>query len=89
MEIAEECECMKGKGCKTCANTGYKGRVALYEVMEFKDELKDFVLNGASAVELKREAMRLGMQTLRMSGLHKLHEQVTSLEEVLRNSSGD
>ena len=79
----------QGKGCKVCNNTGYKGRVALYEVMLFHDELKDFVLNGASAVELKREAIRLGMQTLRMSGLIKHIEGVTTIEEVLRNTSQD
>ncbi len=86
---AEEVEPVKGRGCKNCSNTGYRGRVAVYEVMPFKDELKDFVLNGASAVELKREAIRLGMQTLRQSGLIKLGEQVTSFEEVLRNTSPD
>jgi len=88
-ERAEKAEPVKGKGCKVCNNTGYKGRVALYEVMPFHDELKDFVLNGASAVELKREAIRLGMQTLRASGLNKLLEQVTSLSEVLRNTAPD
>jgi type IV pilus assembly protein PilB len=86
---AEACQPAKGKGCKTCNNTGYKGRVACYEVMTFKDELKDFVLNGASSVELKREAIRLGMQTLRQSGLIKLEQRTTSLEEVLRNTSPD
>ncbi len=88
-ERAEACEPVKGRGCKTCSNTGFKGRIAVYEVMPFKDELKDFVLNGASAVELKRESMRLGMQTLRQSALYKLENQVTSFEEVLRNTSPD
>jgi len=88
-ERAEQAEPMMGKGCKVCNNTGYKGRIALYEVMPFHDELKDFVLNGASAVELKRESIRLGMQTLRASGLNKLFEQVTSIDEVLRNTAPD
>ncbi len=88
-EQAEGTDAKIGKGCKYCANTGFKGRVALYEVMPFKEELKDFVLNGASAVELKREAIRLGMQTLRQSGLRKLVDGVTSIEEVLRNTSPD
>ncbi|RJO66436.1 MAG: type IV-A pilus assembly ATPase PilB [Myxococcales bacterium] len=88
-ERANNCKPVKGRGCKACSNTGYKGRVAMYEVMPFKDELKDFVLNGASAVELKREAVRLGMQTLRQSALHKLYEQITSFDEVLRNTSPD
>ena len=60
---------IKGRGCRTCSETGFKGRVAIYEVMELKEELKEFVLNGASALELKREAIRLGMQTLRQSAL--------------------
>ena len=88
-ERAYKCEPYKGKGCKTCSNTGYKGRVAIYEVMPFKDELKDFVLNGASAVELKREAIRLGMQTLRMAALNKLDNGMTTIDEVIRNSSPD
>ena len=88
-ERADKIECVKGTGCKTCSNTGFKGRVALFEVMPFKDELKDFVLNGASAVELKREAIRLGMQTLRQSALNKLYDQVTTFEEVLRNTGPD
>lgn len=88
-ERAYKCEPYKGAGCKTCSNTGYKGRVAIYEVMPFKDELKDFVLNGASAVELKREAIRLGMQTLRMAALNKLEAGTTTIDEVIRNSSPD
>jgi len=79
----------KGAGCRNCSETGYKGRVAVYEVMELKEELKDFVLNGASALELKREAIRLGMKTLRRSALSKLAEGVTTLGEVVRVSSAD
>jgi type IV pilus assembly protein PilB len=78
-----------GKGCRMCSDTGYKGRVALYEVMEIRDELKEFVLNGASALELKREAIRLGMKTLRQSALSKVAEGVTTLSEALRVSSAD
>lgn len=78
-----------GKGCSACSNTGYKGRVALYEVMVMKDELKDFVLNGASTSELKREAMRLGMQTLRQSAIAKIKEGVTTIEEALRTTASD
>ncbi len=80
---------VKGKGCNNCSETGFRGRIAVYEVMLLKDELKEFVLNGASALELKREAMRLGMQTLRKSGLGKLAEGVTTLGEVLRISTSD
>jgi type IV pilus assembly protein PilB len=79
----------KGKGCSTCASTGYKGRVALYEVMRMNDELKELVLNGASTIELKREAMRHGMRTLRQAGILKIKEGVTTIEEVLRASAAD
>jgi type IV pilus assembly protein PilB len=88
-EVAKKVAPSKGRGCRTCAETGYKGRVALYEVMQLKDELKEFVLNGASALELKREAIRLGMKTLRMSALSKLAEGTTTLAEVVRVSAAD
>ncbi len=80
---------MKGAGCSNCSETGFKGRVALYEVMELTDELKEFVLNGASAVELKREAIRGGMVTLRRSALNKFVEGTTTLSEVFRVSASD
>ena len=76
-------------GCRNCSDTGFKGRVAIYEVMELREELKEFVLNGASALELKREAMRLGMKTLRQSALQMFGEGVTTLGEVLRVSTAD
>jgi len=79
----------KGPGCRNCSQTGYKGRIALYEVMPLKDELKELVLTGASASELKNESIRLGMRTLRMSGLSKLQEGITTLEEVLRCTMND
>jgi len=79
----------KGRGCRSCSETGYKGRIAVYEVMELTDELKEFVLNGASAMELKAEAIRGGMLTLRRSALNKLLEGVTTLGEVLRVSTSD
>ena len=68
---------------------GYRGRVALYEVMPFWDGLKELVINGASAAELKQEAIRLGMQTLRMAGLGKMIAGVTTLEEVVANTAPD
>ncbi|MGM0577272.1 MAG: type IV-A pilus assembly ATPase PilB [Myxococcota bacterium] len=80
---------MKGKGCRRCSDTGYKGRVALYEVMDVDDEIKECVLQGYSAMELKREAMRLGMQTLRQSGINKLMDGTTTVEEVLRVTRAD
>jgi type IV pilus assembly protein PilB len=76
-------------GCNKCNDRGYKGRVALYEVMPFWDGLKEVVINGASAAELKQEAIRLGMQTLRMAGLNKLMDGTTSLEEVVGNTAPD
>jgi len=79
----------KGKGCNVCAGTGYKGRVALYEVMRINDELKELILNGASTTELKREAMRHGMKSLRQAGITKIKEGVTTIEEVLRGSAAD
>lgn len=88
-EEAEKVTCYKGKGCPACNNTGYKGRVALYEVMPVKDELKELILEGASSAELKKSAIRLGMKSLRMSGLTKVAEGVTTIDEVLRVSFGD
>jgi type IV pilus assembly protein PilB len=76
-------------GCKECNDRGYRGRVALYEVMPFWDGLKDLVINGASAAELKQEAIRLGMQSLRMAGLAKLMAGMTTLEEVVGNTAPD
>ncbi len=80
---------MRGQGCKTCNGTGYKGRIAVYEVMICGEELKEFILNGASTLELKREAIRQGMKTLRMSALTKLAEGMTSAEEVIRVTAPD
>ena len=78
-----------GKGCSNCSDTGYKGRIAIYEVMSMTEELKEFVLNGASAAEIKREAIRSGMMTLRRSALNKLLEETTTLSEVFRVSASD
>ncbi len=88
-ENAAQVKPMLGKGCGRCSDTGYKGRVALYEVMAIGEELKEFVLNGASAAELKREAIRQGMVTLRQSALRKVMEETTTLSETLRVSASD
>lgn len=74
----------RGKGCSECGETGYKGRIALYEVMPVKEEIKDMIVKGATSTDIKKEAMRLGMKTLRMSGLTKIKDGVTTLEEILR-----
>ena len=75
-----------GKGCASCNNTGYKGRVGLYEVMEISDELRELILVGASAIELKKKALDGAMITLRRSGLLKVAAGLTTMEEVLRET---
>jgi type IV pilus assembly protein PilB len=76
----------RGRGCERCNNGGYKGRVGLYEVLAFSDEIRDMILSGASSIELKRKAIEEGMVSLRMAGLGKIREGVTTLEEVLRET---
>jgi type IV pilus assembly protein PilB len=76
----------KGAGCEKCNNTGYKGRVGLYEVMEVSEELRELILVGASGLELRRKAVEEGMITLRRSGLTKVVEGVTTMEEVVRET---
>jgi type IV pilus assembly protein PilB len=88
-EEIETAKCAKGTGCKTCNNSGYKGRIALYEIMGFYDALKELVLQGASAAELKAEAIRHGMRTLRMSGISKICSGMSTIEEVGRITAGD
>jgi type IV pilus assembly protein PilB len=85
-EEAKTVKIMKGKGCATCNKTGYKGRTGLYEVMEVDDEIKELVLVGASALELKKKAIERGMITLRRSGLMKVAQGWTTLEEVARET---
>ncbi len=80
---------MRGVGCKNCNDTGYRGRVALYEVMKFSESLKEMVLQGASTAELKAAAIRNGMATLRMAGIQKIAEGMTTPEEVMRVTMGD
>jgi len=81
--------CMRGTGCPVCNNTGYKGRVGFYQVMPMREEIKELILNGANTAEIKRESMRIGIKTMRQSGLTKLKEGVTSFEEVLRITVSD
>ncbi|HET6923157.1 MAG TPA: type IV-A pilus assembly ATPase PilB [Anaeromyxobacteraceae bacterium] len=76
-------------GCKSCNDRGYKGRVAVYEVMPLWDPLKELVINGSSAAELKQEAVRLGFRTLRTSALNKVKGGVTSLSEAIGNTAPD
>ena len=86
---AHEMPVFHGAGCRTCGETGYKGRLALYEVMPLGDELKEYVLQGYSAIELKREAVKLGMKTLRGAGIDKIRAGMTSLDEVARVTRRD
>ncbi|HYK19419.1 MAG TPA: ATPase, T2SS/T4P/T4SS family, partial [Pyrinomonadaceae bacterium] len=85
-EEAKTIKTYKGKGCLTCNNTGYKGRIGLYEVMEITDEIRELILIGASALELRKKAIEDGMITLRESGLQKIREGVTTPEEVVRET---
>jgi type IV pilus assembly protein PilB len=76
----------RGRGCERCGNSGYKGRVGLYEVLHFSDEIREMILTGATTIELRRKAIEEGMVSLRSSGLHKIRGGVTTLEEVLRET---
>ncbi|MEZ4753016.1 MAG: type IV-A pilus assembly ATPase PilB [Bdellovibrionota bacterium] len=88
-EEAKHIKISHGEGCDDCAGTGYKGRIALYEVLPMTEEIKEFVLNGATSAEIKREAVRLGMSTLRKSGLEQLKNGVTTIEEILRVTANE
>jgi type IV pilus assembly protein PilB len=81
--------CFKGKGCNNCSNTGYKGRAAIYEVMPITDEIKELILQGASADEIKKKSITLGTKTLRMSGLQKIREGLTTIDEVVNTTFKD
>jgi type IV pilus assembly protein PilB len=76
----------RGRGCDRCGNSGYRGRIGLYEVLQFSDEIREMVLSGATSIELKRKAIEEGMVSLRSSGLQKIRGGVTTLEEVLRET---
>ncbi len=85
-EEAKNIEPQKGRGCGTCNNTGYKGRVGLYEVFPLSDDIRQLVLEGASSIELKQRATEEGMISLRMSGLRKVKDGMTTMEEVIRET---
>ena len=76
----------RGRGCSKCNNTGFKGRVGLYEVMDITEDLRELILVGASSLELRRKAIDEGMLTLRNSGLRKVKEGLTSIEEIVRET---
>ncbi|MBN1551200.1 type IV-A pilus assembly ATPase PilB [bacterium] len=80
---------MKGRGCPNCMNTGYRGRVALFEVLAITDEIRELILRGASAMEIRETAIALGMKSLRDAGLQKIREGATSIEEIVRVTFGN
>jgi type IV pilus assembly protein PilB len=79
-------ELFHGRGCDRCNQSGYKGRIALFEVMAIDDETRELILSGASAVELRQHALDRGMISLRESGLRKIRDGVTTVEEVVRET---
>ena len=89
VEEAAPIHTWKGKGCSHCGDTGYRGRTALYEVMRVTDELRELVLAGGSASELKQQAIADGMVTLRQSGITKISAGETTVEEVMRVTMAD
>lgn len=88
-EKVDNIVCYRGPGCSNCNNTGYKGRVGIYQVMPMFEEIREMVLAGANTAEIKRESMRLGVKTMRQAALTKLEEGVLSFEEVLRCTVAD
>jgi len=85
-EVKKGVTIMKGMGCEVCGKKGYKGRVGLYEVLEMSETLKDMILTGASAIELREQAVKEGMITLRRSGCRKVLDGVTTIEEIIRET---
>ena len=76
----------RGRGCERCSGTGYKGRIGLFEVMEIDDEVRELILSGGSAYELRQKALQNGMVSLRLSGLQKVRDGRTTIEEVMRET---
>jgi type IV pilus assembly protein PilB len=76
----------KGRGCGVCNGTGYKGRVGLYEVMEISEGIREIIMSGGTSLDIKKKAIEEGMLTLRMSGLEKIRQGITTVEEVLRET---
>ncbi len=79
--------CYRGKGCIACRDTGYRGRIGLYEVVLLNEQMREAILNGASVSELRTLQDKYGMRSLRESGLQKIREGVTTVEEVVRVTS--
>ena len=85
-EVSAGITVMKGMGCDVCGKKGYKGRVGLYEVLEMSETLKDMILTGASAIEIREQGQKEGMITLRRSGCRKVLDGVTTIEEIIRET---
>jgi len=85
-ELARTAKFMKGKGCERCTQSGYKGRVGLFEVMEVNDAIRQMILDNVSTTELRAQAVADGMLTLRQCGLQKVSEGMTTVEEVVRET---
>ena len=79
--------CYRGKGCIACRDTGYRGRIGLYEVVLLNEQMREAILNGASVGELRTLQGQCGMRSLGESGLQKIREGVTTIEEVVRVTS--
>ncbi len=88
-EEASSAKCSRGTGCSNCGGSGYRGRVALYEVMPVSEEIREIILNGGSSTDIKNKAIELGMLTLRTAGLMKMAESKTTMEEILRVTMAD
>jgi type IV pilus assembly protein PilB len=86
LDEAQRVKLYKGRGCASCNNTGYRGRVGLFEVMEMSEDVRELILSGASAMELRRKAMEEGMISLRASGIQKVREGLTTVEEIVRET---
>ena len=83
-EVVARARFAKGAGCDACRHTGYRGRLAVYEILTFTNDIKDMTVRRANSLEIKRKALEQGMKTLRMSGWHRVYEGVSTIEEVLR-----
>jgi type IV pilus assembly protein PilB len=88
-EEAEAVRIYAGKGCAACANTGYKGRIAVHEVMWTIPELQEAIVRQRPANEIKEIAVKAGMRTLRQTGLRKVANGLTTIDEVLRVTFAD
>jgi type IV pilus assembly protein PilB len=75
-----------GKGCSNCNNTGYKGRLGLYEIMLLDDDIRDMIIQHASTQVLRLEGKKRGMRTLRHAGLLSIYDGITTIEEVVRET---